>query len=237
MKKTMCEENAIAGVYHGEGAISRLDTLTGDFGNILLFTDKNGFGPCGAAAYFETLRGKPHIKNIKEISYIGKALPIEDIEEQYAEIKTSGIEVDVIIAVGGGTVIDLAKIVSIAYSNGCKKAEEALDNPGLENNIPLIFIPTTAGTGSEATSFAVVYRDKVKISIVGPSLLPRYVILDPLLVRSLPVPILNATVLDALAQATESAWAVGSTKESKACSAKAIPLILSSLDEKEPIQR
>jgi|GEM_PF-394350 len=208
--------------------------LTKNYQNILLFVDKIGFDLCGAADYFKTLEKKPYIKNIKKISYAGSALPIDDIEKLYRDIKPGNAAidtVDVIIAVGGGTIIDLAKIISIAYSNQCENAEEVLDNKTLENKMPLIFIPTTAGTGSETTSFAVVYRDKVKISIERKSLLPDAIILDPLLLRSLPEPVLHSTILDALAQATESIWAVGSTSESKEYSSKAISLILDNIDK------
>jgi alcohol dehydrogenase class IV len=220
-------------VRSGAGALSQLDTLTEEFEHILLFADKFGFQPCGAADYFDELAKK---KNIKRVEYAGKALPIEDVEALYKDVK-AGKPADVIIAVGGGTVIDLAKIIAIAYSNGCAKAEEVLDDKTLENTIPLIFIPTTAGTGSETTSFAVVYRDKVKISIERQSILPRFIILDPLLLRSLPEHVLHATVLDALAQATESVWAVGSTDESKEYSRKAIPLILDNIDKENTIDR
>ncbi|MCP4215445.1 MAG: phosphonoacetaldehyde reductase, partial [bacterium] len=122
-------------------------------------------------------------------------------------------------------------------SNECEKVAEVLDNKKLENNIRLIFVPTTAGTGSEATSFAVVYRDRVKISVVGKSLLPAYTILDPLLLRSLPTGVLKATVLDALAQATESAWAVGATDESRGYSADAIRLIMRHMEEEDVLLR
>jgi len=211
--------------------------VTENYRNILLFVDKIGFDLCGAADYFKTWEKKTHKKNIKKISYAGKALPIDDIEKIYIDIKTgtsvAAADADVIIAVGGGTIIDLAKIISIAFSNQCEKVEEVLDNKELENKIPLIFIPTTAGTGSETTSFAVVYRDKVKISIEHKSLLPDAIILDPLLLRSLPEPVLHSTLLDALAQATESIWAVGSTAESKEYSGKAIPLILDNIDKED----
>jgi alcohol dehydrogenase class IV len=219
---------------HGGILRWRRRPLIKNYQNILLFVDKIGFDLCGAADYFKTLEKRPYIKKIKKVSYAGSALPIDDIEKLYRDIKSdnaANATVDVIIAVGGGTIIDLAKIISIAYSNQCEKAEEVLDNKTLENKIPLIFIPTTAGTGSETTSFAVVYRDKVKISIERESLLPDAIILDPLLLRSLPEPVLHSTLLDALAQATESIWAVGSTAESKEYSSKAIPLILDNIDK------
>lgn len=222
----------------GEGSLAHLDAITEkeNYKNILLFTDTTGFRLCGAADYFKRLEAKPHINKIKEISYEGKALPIEDVEKLYIEAKTES-HVDAIFAVGGGTIIDVAKIISIAYSNRCEKAEDVLDDKTLQNKTPLIFIPTTAGTGSETTSFAVVYRNKIKISVQSNSLLPHYIILEPLLLRSLPEPILHATVLDALAQATESIWAVGGTEESRGYSRRAAVLILENIREKNSIPR
>jgi len=222
----------------GEGSLAHLEAVTEkeNYKNILLFTDTTGFRLCGAADYFKRLETKPYINKIKEISYEGKALPIEDVERLYIEAKTEP-HVDAIIAVGGGTVIDVAKIISIAYSNQCEKAEEVLDNKNLENKIPLVFIPTTAGTGSETTSFAVVYRNRIKISVVSNSLLPHYIILEPLLLRSLPEPVLHATVLDALAQATESIWAVGGTEESRGYARRAAVLILENIHKQNSILR
>jgi alcohol dehydrogenase class IV len=255
-------------VFTGEGALSQLDDILPQYKNILLFNDKNGFHPCGAADYFnkkllrEVVRKAQSVgrkanntigavrkapcamrlppgrrrQGIQYISYEGKALPIEDVEEKYREVKhNSGV--DLIIAVGGGTIIDIAKIISIAYSNQCEKVEGILSDKTLENRLDMIFIPTTAGTGSEATSFAVVYKDKVKISIDHNSLLPTYIVLDPLLLRSLPIPILNSTVLDALAQAIESIWARGATEESREYSKEAIGLILDNLEKENTIER
>ncbi|MGD2092147.1 MAG: phosphonoacetaldehyde reductase [Candidatus Aminicenantes bacterium] len=237
-------------VFVGGGALSQLDNILPKYKNILLFNDKDGFHPCGAADYFNQKFNQKLLQGVQGdgfleksppgraqyVSYAGKALPIEDVEEKYREVKDNP-GVDLIIAVGGGTIIDIAKIISIAYSNGCKKVEEILSDRTLGNRLDLIFIPTTAGTGSEATSFAVVYQDKVKISIDHKSLLPTYVVLDPRLLRSLPIPILNSTVLDALAQAIESIWARGGTKESREYSKEAIGLILDNLDQENTIER
>jgi len=240
-------------VFIGEGALSQLDNILPRYKNLLLFNDKDGFHPCGAADYFnqkyqkllQGVQGDGFLEksppgrrrqNAQYVSYAGKALPIEDVEEKYREVKGNP-GVDLIIAVGGGTIIDIAKIISIAYSNGCEKVEEILSDKTLGNRLDLIFIPTTAGTGSEATSFAVVYKNKVKISIDHKSLLPKYVVLDPLLLKSLPVPILNSTVLDALAQAIESIWARGGTEESREYSKEAIGLILDNLDKENSIER
>jgi alcohol dehydrogenase class IV len=219
--------------FFGEGALAKLSPLLTDRHSILLFSDKYSFGLCGAADYFE-----PLIKEfpITPIPYWGKALPIDDVQGIYQ--KAAHIEnVDLIIGIGGGTIIDLAKIFSLAYSNRSTRLEELLENQNLENKIDLIFVPTTAGTGSEATSFAVMYKDRVKFSIDAKTLLPRYSILDPTLLRSLPEGVLNATVLDALGQAIESLWAIGATQESREYASKAISLILEGMEKKQPLEK
>jgi alcohol dehydrogenase class IV len=81
------------------------------------------------------------------------------------------------------------------------------------------------------------YQAKVKIAIDHKSLLPTYVVLDPLLLKSLPIPILNLTVLDVLVQAIESIWARGGTAESREYSKEAIGLILDNLDKENTIER
>ncbi len=213
-------------IFQGKGALRNLGVFLPKYKDVLVFTDKNGFVPSGASAYFEEW-AKQMQGNIRfhYFPYAGKALPLEDIERIYTEVRlVSGA--DLIVAVGGGTVIDLAKIISIAYANGCLGVAEILDQPHLQNTLDLIFIPTTCGTGSEATSFAVVYRDKVKLSIENPSVLPDYVMLDPFLLRTLPEPVLNSVILDALAQAVESVWAPKATYQSRDYARDAIQDIL-----------
>jgi alcohol dehydrogenase class IV len=233
----IAKANKQARTFSGEGSLNRLDDVLGKYDRVLVFNDANGFEPCGAEAYFKTaakkLEGSSHFHFFP---YAGKALPLEDIEAIYKEVRKIG-GAGLITAVGGGTVIDLAKIISIAYSNNCEKVAEIIENKALDNTLDLAFIPTTAGTGSEATSFAVVYKDKVKLSIDKQSLLPDWVVLDPLLLKSLPIPVLNATVLDALAQAIESAWAKGTTPESRQYSKQAIKLVMENIDKEITIDR
>ncbi len=225
------------GVFSGQGTLSHLEEILPRYKTILIFNDKDGFHPCGAAGYFKTLEEKLAGRcTFQYVSYTGKALPIEDVEAKYLEVKHRDC-VDLITAVGGGTVIDLAKIIAIAYSHRCESAAEVLSSPNLTNHVDLLFIPTTAGTGSEATSFAVVYKDKVKFSIDRPGLLPAYTILDPLLLRSLPAPVLHSTVLDALAQAIEAIWAKNSTADAKKYARQAVRLILDNIEPNNTIER
>ena len=82
-------------------------------------------------------------------------------------------------------------------------------------NIPMILVPTTAGSGSEATHFAVVYVGRDKYSLASQHLLPDGVILDGSLIASATRYQKACNGLDALAQSIESAWAVGSTEQSR----------------------
>lgn len=129
-------------------------------------------------------------------------------------------EPDVVIALGGGTAIDLAKLIGTiaVQKNGLHphgSRDIAMGNASIEvAGKPIIAIPTTAGTGSEATHFAVVYVDGEKYSVAHPSMLPDYAVVDPTLTESLPKRITAATGLDALCQAIESIWAVAANEES-----------------------
>ncbi|MCB0886905.1 MAG: iron-containing alcohol dehydrogenase [Propionibacteriaceae bacterium] len=139
-----------------------------------------------------------------------------------AEYREKGC--DGIVAVGGGSAMDVAKCIKFLAST------DATTYPGfgapLKRNVPLIAIPTTAGTGSESTHFAVVYIDGEKHSIAHDSLLPDYVVLEPELLRSLPEYHKKASLLDALAQCVESTWAKDATAQSKGYARRGLELIL-----------
>ncbi|MHA1671607.1 MAG: phosphonoacetaldehyde reductase [Promethearchaeota archaeon] len=154
---------------------------------------------------------------------------IQDIKKGIDLFKKKNF--DVIIAVGGGSVLDMGKAISIFSSNEGDlvkiiKKEIEITKKG----IPLIRIPTTAGSGSEATHFAVVYIGKTKYSLADQDFLkPEYVIVDPLFTLKLPKKISACSGMDALTQAIESYWNINSTEESKTYSKKAIELIISNL--------
>jgi alcohol dehydrogenase class IV len=137
---------------------------------------------------------------------------------------------DIIIAVGGGSAIDMAKLIKI-FSGQVKpplvyvEGSEALEPVTL----PLIAIPTTAGSGSQATHFAVLYVGKSKFSVAHQSMLPDVALVDPTLLQSVPPRVAAAAGLDALNQAIESYWSIRSTEASKSVARKAIELVFSSL--------
>ncbi|HOC99575.1 MAG TPA: phosphonoacetaldehyde reductase [Myxococcota bacterium] len=163
------------------------------------------------------------------LSYAGTALPVQDVQRLYRQVIPE--RCSIIVAVGGGTVIDIAKIIGVAVSNRLPALENLLDNPaGFVNTVPTICVPTTCGTGSEATHFAVVYSGGRKYSIAHQSMRPGIAILDWRFLVALPERIRNATVLDALSQAIESIWAKGSNDDSRQYAVEAVGSILRGLD-------
>ena len=131
---------------------------------------------------------------------------------------------DAIVAVGGGSTIDVAKCIKLY----CKMdaSRNYLEQECADSNVPLIAIPTTAGTGSESTRFAVIYFDGKKQSINHESIIPNYAILEPKLLKSLPLYQKKCTMLDALCQGIESLWSINSTDESMIFSKIAIQMIM-----------
>jgi alcohol dehydrogenase class IV/phosphorylcholine metabolism protein LicD/choline kinase len=130
---------------------------------------------------------------------------------------------DGIVAVGGGSAMDVAKCIKFLASTDTTEYQ-GFGAP-LTRNVPLIAVPTTAGTGSESTHFAVVYIDGEKFSIAHDALLPDYVVLEPELLRSLPEYHKKASLLDALAQCVESTWAKDATAQSKGYARHGLELI------------
>lgn len=130
----------------------------------------------------------------------------------------------VIAAVGGGSAIDVAKCIKLfATADPSRNYLEQRPRP---NRIPLIAVPTTAGSGSEATKFAVVYSDGEKQSIADESCIPSVVLLDGRALETLPLYQKKSTMMDAFCHALESLWSIHSTAVSKRCAKEAIRLIL-----------
>ncbi len=133
---------------------------------------------------------------------------------------------DLIVAVGGGSVMDMAKLLKI-FSGQPKQHLRYLEGTDTlsPSPLPLVAIPTTAGSGSQATHFAVLYVGKSKKSVAHPSMLPDAALVDPDLLKSVPPPVAASTGLDALNQAIESYWSIHSTDESKALARESIEVI------------
>lgn len=136
-----------------------------------------------------------------------------------------------ILAVGGGSTIDVAKCIKLAVlaKEGTLSVIPPLGTQELSIDgakIPFIAIPTTAGTGSESTHNAVMYYENNKQTITNDAILPDFAILESTVLKTLPLYQKKCTMMDALCQGIESWWSVNSTNESKIYSQITVDLIM-----------
>lgn len=153
----------------------------------------------------------------------------EDVCKGIELLKSS--HCDAILAVGGGSAIDVAKCIKLAVlaEDGNAAIIPPLVSQRLSidgSKIPFVAIPTTAGTGSESTHNAVMYYDGDKQTVTNNGILPDYAVLEPSVLKTLPLYQKKCTMMDALCQGIESWWSVNSTEESYEYSRKTVELIM-----------
>lgn len=209
--------------YFGYGSISHLlhALRKHKAKNIFLVTGNNSYELSGAEELISNI--------LKPFSYyrhfdFSVNITLCDVEKGVSLFQDG--DFDVIIAIGGGSVIDMAKLVNVLSAQpnqACKyiNNEEQIENKGQ----PLIAIPTTAGSGSEATHFATFYIDKTKHSLEHEFILPDVSIVDPRFMKTLPEYIAACSGMDALGHAIESLWSINSTPQSINYSSRALELI------------
>lgn len=212
----------------GFGSISHLPPILKRLAvkKIFLVTGRESYTTSGAQQWIDhNVNKRVTITHFQNFETNPK---IKDVQRGITCMKRS--RADVVIAIGGGSVLDMAKIINAlafqsksprAYIVGGEKIKPVIK--------PLVAIPTTAGTGSEATKFAVVYIGKTKYSLKHDLILPTYTIVDPQFTLHLPGPITAQTGMDAFCQAVESYWNIHSNTTSKKYAVKAIRLILKHL--------
>lgn len=190
-------------VYGGENAMDNIAAIikTLNAKKVAMFTDK-GLRSLGLFTLAEDV-----VKTTGVEYYVLDELPPEPsymaVQAIVDQFKRSGA--DLIVACGGGSVMDAAKLASVLVTDeyGVK---ELLDNPGMARKcVPIVLIPTTAGTGAEVTPNAIVGvpEKELKIGIVNENMIADFVILDARLIKNLPRKIAAATGVDALAHCIE----------------------------------
>ncbi len=190
-------------VYGGENTMDNITAILKANGvrRVAMFTDRG----IRAAGLF-TLPEEA-VKAAGADYYVLDDLPPEPsymaVQKLVDEFKAS--RADMIVACGGGSVLDAAKLASVLVTDAYG-VKELLDTPGRAKKcVPTILIPTTAGTGAEVTPNAIVAvpEQKLKIGIVNENMIADYVILDARMIRNLPHLIAAATGVDALAHCIE----------------------------------
>lgn len=216
----------------GENAVHQLPKVIKNLGIecVLIVTDE---GITSIGLMDGLLQGLKE-ENIDVVIY-DKTVPnptIENIEEALQLYYTNHCEG--IIAFGGGSPMDCAKGVGARIARPEKTVPQMKGELKIHKEIPPLFaIPTTAGTGSEATVAAVISNNQTneKYAINDMALIPHYAVLDPMLTVNLPPHLTAATGMDALTHAVEAYIGKSNTDETRQCSRDAVKLIFEYLPE------
>src|SRR3989338_1653031 len=216
--------------YQGWGKVRELSKALNILGsrNVMLVVGSTSYVASGAKPIVDVLLSPYNVNRF----IVSSSLPnIGTIAEGVSIARSSGA--DVVVGIGGGNVLDTAKCIAVLSTQLIDDYKSLITKkiPLIGKSLPKILIPTTAGTGSEATQFAVIYMEKQKYSLDNKIVFPEFAIIDPGLTSSLNPYITACTGIDALAQAIEAFWSVRSTDESNRYSSDAITSILPVLYE------
>jgi len=216
-------------VVYGEGALAQVPSLAKKLGGSRALVVADPFFP--STPHFAILTKTLADEGIQHILFSEIAgEPATETGDRCAEAgRKAGA--DIVIGIGGGSALDVAKAAAVLITNGGTVREyqglNRVPGPGL----PKIMVPTTAGTGSEVTFTAVFIRsdEKKKGGINSPYLYPEAAVLDPLLTVSMPPAVTASTGLDALCHAVESYTSRRANLLTEAVSLAAISLIWKNL--------
>ena len=191
---------------------------------VFLVTGKKSFESCSAKKKLQWLFNDNEVTHFHDFQINPDS---NDVIKGVRLFNNSNCKI--IVSVGGGSVVDMAKLINYFHNSGIENIEDSdtvINNPELVTHICL---PTTAGSGAEATHFAVMYIGNTKYSIAHSNLIPDYIIIDPELHYSQTPYQKAVSGVDALAQSIESFWSVQSTEESRLYSQKALELVWNNL--------
>lgn len=217
-------------VFSGDGSLAELAGIIEQTGAkaICLLTDEGVYGSGLIETPLSYIKGAgKDVLLIHDLPREPSAYAVEAYYKQLKEAKT-----DLIIAVGGGSVIDMAKILSVALTN--EHLTEDMRKPGAIQNpsIPMVAVPTTSGTGAEATANAIFLypEEDLKVGIISEYMIPDFVILDVDMTLKLPKSLTASTGIDALCHAMESYISTLSNPFCRMLSLEAIRLICGSIE-------
>lgn len=219
--------------YFGVGAVNKAREAVKAFNasHVFIVTDKGVVKAGLVTPLIEKLRSTVTKTSIFDET---ESEPTVESIEKALETLEKAEDVDLLIAVGGGSVMDTAKCANIVSMNAAsiQDYEDGIENPRpIRKLLPLIAIPTTAGTGSEASQWAVFIdtKRKLKTGAADSKLIADVAILDPNMTRTMPPTLTAATGMDALTHAIEAYVSIYANPVTDAFSVQAIKLIAENL--------
>ena len=192
---------------------------------VFLVTGQRSYEASGAERALEAaLTGR----QITRFRALGDYPDLPDVQRGIRELR--GTPCDAVVAVGGGTALDTGKLINLlAAHEGPAETLVRSRTLAARAGLPLIAVPTTAGSGSEATHFGVVYADRIKHSVASPFMLPNVSVVDPGLTMTVSPRQTAISGMDALAQAVESYWSIHSRDDSRRDARRALERALAHL--------
>jgi len=194
---------------------------------ILLVTGRSSFAQSGAASVSRTLAKKTDVLRWCDFSPNPSA---DDLLRGLTVL--AEFDPDAVVGIGGGSVLDMAKLLcAFDGVRDLRELHELITSSyrPTHRRRHMVLVPTTSGSGSESTHFCVVYVGRQKFSVASPLLHPDFVILDPILSNSGSRYQKATSGIDAVTQAIESIWAVGSTSKSQFFAVEALRFLTPSL--------
>jgi alcohol dehydrogenase class IV len=218
-------------IIYGEATAEKIPSLVQEFGvkSALIVTDPV-VHKVGLSDRIETLLKKVGIKT--EIFDRVEPEPKIQVAEEVAKFARKS-HCGLVIGIGGGSSLDMAKVASIAETNAGPMVELIGVDKVPRAGIPKILIPTTSGTGSEVTMNSIVSLEEeaLKTGIVSRHLMADVAVVDPLMTVSMPPKITASTGLDALSHAIEAIMSVDANSFSQPLALESIRLIFNNLQE------
>jgi alcohol dehydrogenase len=231
IKRLMLKPQPKPMVFLGPGSSRQLCQAIGRFGfkKVLLVTDK----PLHDLGVIDPTIEALQKAGVQTVMYDGVVPdPTQGVVNEGIKLFVSE-HCDAVLAFGGGSSIDAAKVIALGAPNGYEAADCIGVNKGKQPAAPLFAIPSTAGTGSEGTFIAVISDDQThqKGGVIAPGLIPKAAALDPEIMRGLPAHITAATGMDALTHAIESYIGNWETEETNYYGLASSRLVFNNLGE------
>lgn len=195
--------------------------------NVVILTDP-GIVKCGVLGKVQEVLEKAGL-SVEVVDRVVPEVPLNMVEEIAREIKEK--PVDLIVGLGGGSSLDTAKLVAMFSTNGGRITDYLGVNNVPRPALPMVLIPTTAGTGSEVTPAAIINDpvDSIKKAIISPNIVAKVAVVDPQLTCPCPPFITAITGMDALIHAIEAYTSIHANSYTNMLALQAVELIVGSL--------